>query len=270
MPRTFIYARISSTDRTTANQVAEIRAAGFDVDPKRIVEETISGSVAAKERPGFLKLMDRMEAGDVLVITKLDRLGRDAIDVGSTVRDLSAAGIRVHCLALGGVDLTSSAGAMTMNVLNAVAQFERDLIIERTRAGLERAKAEGKHLGRPPALTDDEKRKVLADLAAGASVSATARKFNVTRQSIIRARKAAGELPAATVPSSTTAPASVAATPSPEAVAAAIERLKVDWSKPKDQRRPPWEIAADVDTMATAHPEDARQVRLALVPPTEG
>ena len=88
--------------------------------------------------------MDRLESGDVLIVTKLDRLGRDAIDVSSTVRTLAEMGVRVHCLALGGVDLTSSAGTMTMNMLNAVAQFERDLLIERTQSGLKRAKSEGR------------------------------------------------------------------------------------------------------------------------------
>jgi len=85
-----------------------------------------------------------MEKGDVLVVTKLDRLGRDAIDVSQTVEKLEKLGIRVHCLALGGVDLTSSSGRMTMNVINSVAQFERDLLIERTQAGLARVES-----GRP-------------------------------------------------------------------------------------------------------------------------
>ncbi|SUB55964.1 Putative DNA-invertase from lambdoid prophage Rac [Brucella anthropi] len=76
--------------------------------------------------------MDKLESGDILIVTKLDRLGRDAIDVSTTVRTLAELGVRVYCLALGGADLTSSAGTMTMNVLNAVAQFERDLLIERT------------------------------------------------------------------------------------------------------------------------------------------
>jgi len=132
--------------------------------------------------------MDRLEAGDVLIVTKLDRLGRDAIDVSSTVMALAEMGVRVHCLALGGVDLTSSAGTMTMNVLNAVAQFERDLLIERTQAGLNRAKAEGKTLGRKATLSEQQKQTVLDDLAAGLSVSAIARKLGTSRQTVMRAR----------------------------------------------------------------------------------
>ncbi|NBA93450.1 recombinase family protein [Pseudomonas sp. R5(2019)] len=151
MSRVFVYARVSSEDQTTDNQVQEVQAAGFAVEPQRVIAETISGSTMAMERPGFQKLVERLEASDVLIVTKLDRLGRSAIDVQSTVKTLADRGVRVYCLALGGADLTSSAGKMTMGVLTAVAEFERDLIVERTQAGLARAKAEGKKLGRPVA-----------------------------------------------------------------------------------------------------------------------
>jgi len=152
MSRAFLYCRVSTSSQFTENQVQEVKAAGFDVQASRVVEETISGSIAAKERSGFQKLLERMESGDVLIVTKLDRLGRNAMDVRQTVERLANDGIRVHCLALGGVDLTSAAGKMTMQVLGAVAEFERDLLIERTQQGLKRAKAEGKKLGRPVAV----------------------------------------------------------------------------------------------------------------------
>lgn len=149
MSRTFAYARVSTTGQTTKNQIEEIRTAGFHVEDHRIVTETISGSVPIARCPEFSRLVDRLEPDDILIVTKLDRLGRDAIDVSSTVKALADEGVRVYCLALGGVDLTSSAGTMTMNVLNAVAQFERDLLVERTQFGLKRAKSEGKVLNRP-------------------------------------------------------------------------------------------------------------------------
>lgn len=190
MPRTFAYARVSTTSQTTENQIQEIEAAGFHVEPRRIVTETVSGSTAIAQRRGFSRLMDRLEAGDVLIVTKLDRLGRDAIDVSSTVKTLAGMGVRVHCLALGGVDLTSSAGTMTMNVLNAVAQFERDLLIERTQSGLNRAKAEGKTLGRPATLSEKQKQVVRDELAGGVSVAALARKLGTSRQTVMRARAA--------------------------------------------------------------------------------
>jgi putative DNA-invertase from lambdoid prophage Rac len=190
MPRTFAYARVSTIDQETQNQATEIAAAGFQVEPHRIVTETVSGSVSIALRNGFSLLLGKMEKGDVLIVTKLDRLGRDAIDVSSTVANLEELGIRVHCLALGGVDLTSSAGKLTMGVINAVAQFERGLLIERTQAGLARAKSEGKTLGRPPALSHEQQETVRQRLSTGESVSAIARDQKVSRQTIMRARDA--------------------------------------------------------------------------------
>lgn len=191
MSRTFAYCRVSTADQTTDNQVREIEAAGFVVDPKRIVVETVSGSVAAGERGGFAKLLDRVESGDVLIVTKLDRLGRNAMDVRATVERLEGEGVRVHCLALGGVDLTSPAGKMTMGVIAAVAEFERDLLIERTQAGLSRAKASGKTLGRPQALTAEEQREVRAARAEGVSLGVLAKRFDVSRAAIQRVEKRA-------------------------------------------------------------------------------
>jgi len=189
MSRVFAYARVSTTDQTTENQLREIKAAGFNIETRRTVVESISGSVAANLRPGFKKLLDKLEAEDILVVTKLDRLGRNAMDVRATVEQLAAAGVRVHCLALGGVDLTSAAGKMTMQVLNAVAEFERDLLIERTKSGISRAKAEGKHLGRKWTLTAEQRKDAARRLAMGETVSALARELNTTRQTIIRVRK---------------------------------------------------------------------------------
>ena len=188
MPRTFAYVRVSTTGQTTEIQIQVIEAAGFQVEPRRIVTETVSGSTAIAQRRGFSKLMDRLESGDVLIVTKLDRLGRDAIDVSTTVKALGEMGVKVYCLALGGADLTSSSGTMTMQVLNAVAQFERDLLIERTQSGLRRAKSEGKILGRPSTLNEEQKQGVRDDLAKEMSVSAIARKFGTSRQTIMRVR----------------------------------------------------------------------------------
>jgi putative DNA-invertase from lambdoid prophage Rac len=188
MSRVFAYCRVSTADQTTDNQLQEIAAAGFTVTPQRTVTETVSGSVAAMERKGFMRLMDKLEDGDVLIVTKLDRLGRNAMDVRTTVEGLQALGVKVHCLALGGVDLTSSAGRMTMQVIAAVAEFERDLLVERTRSGLERAKAQGKSLGRPSALSNEQQEAVRLRLDRGGSVAQLARDFKTSRQTIMRVR----------------------------------------------------------------------------------
>ena len=191
MPRTFAYVRVSTAGQTTDNQLQEIKAAGFSIEPRRAVTETVSGSVATSQRRGFARLLDRLEAGDVLVVTKPDRLGRNAMDVGSTVAKLADLGVRVHCLALGGVDLTSSTGKLTMNVINAVAEFERDLLVERTQAGLNRARAEGKRLGRPASLSAEQQAMVARRLEEGIAVSTLAREFKTSRQTILRIKSAA-------------------------------------------------------------------------------
>jgi putative DNA-invertase from lambdoid prophage Rac len=187
-PRTFAYVRVSTVEQSVASQVHEIEAAGFQMPEYRILTETISGSVPAKQRPQFARLVDRLEPGDILVVTKLDRLGRDAIDVSSTVAELAKIPVRVHCLAFPGLDLTSASGTLTMNVINAVAQFERDLLRERTQIGLAAARAKGKRIGRPRALSTKAEEDARAALAAGESISKIAKRLAVSRATITRLR----------------------------------------------------------------------------------
>ena len=188
MSRVFAYCRVSTTDQNTSNQVQDIRAAGYELDKRRVVEESISGSVAVKDRPSFQKLLERIEEGDVLIVTKLDRLGRNMLDVCATVKLLDTMGVRVVCLQLGGADLTSPSARMTMQILSSVAEFERSLLIERTQSGLARAKAEGKTLGRKPKLDVRQQIEVRARLAEGATVYQVAKDFGVARQVIMRVR----------------------------------------------------------------------------------
>jgi putative DNA-invertase from lambdoid prophage Rac len=192
--RTFLYARVSTPDQTTDNQVVEVQGAGFNVNPRRVIVECISGSSAASERPQFAKLADRLEPDDVLIVTKLDRLGRNAMDVRATVERLAADGVKVYCLALGGMDLTSPTGKMTMGVISAVAEFEKDLLIERTNAGLARARSQGIKLGRKGSLSEKSRTEVLSLLSSGTSVARLARDFSTTRQTIMRIREKGSEL----------------------------------------------------------------------------
>ncbi|MCE4543410.1 MULTISPECIES: recombinase family protein [unclassified Caballeronia] len=193
MGRVFAYCRVSTISQTTENQRNEIVAAGFALAPRRVVEETISGAVPASMRPMFVKLVDRLEEGDVLVVTKLDRLGRNAMDVRATIDRLADVGVKVHCLALGGADLTSAAGRMTMQVLAAVAEFERDLLQERTMAGIRRARSAGTTFGRPRAVNEDQQLVIVRRLEEGATVSQLAREFGTSRQSILRAKSRAAQ-----------------------------------------------------------------------------
>lgn len=123
-------------------------------------------------------------------MTKLDRLGRDAVDVLQTIRDLETRKVRVIVLQLGSTDLTSAAGKLLVSKLAAVAEMERDLLIERTHAGLARADAHGKALGRRPLTTPEQKEEIRTRLAEGETVSSVARSLGCSRATVINIREA--------------------------------------------------------------------------------
>jgi len=183
--RTFGYGRVSTTDQTAENQRRELEQAGFRVQPRRWFTDTISGKVPASQRPEFSKLLDRIEEGDSLVVAKLDRLGRDSIDVEQTLRHLEERGVSVIVLQLGKTDLTSSTGKLIRKVLGAVADMERDLLIERTQAGLARAKAEGKQRGRRWKTSEGQREEIRRRYGMGETVSALARAFQISRGSVL-------------------------------------------------------------------------------------
>lgn len=189
--RIYGYGRVSTTDQTTENQRRELEAMGHSLPAQRWFADTISGKVPALQRPQFAKMMDRMEAGDMLLVSKLDRLGRDMIDVMQTLRLLAERGVRVKVQALGDTDLTSTAGKAVVGILAAVAEMERDMLVERTQAGLSRAKAEGKQLGRPSKTSEADKQTIRERLGAGDTVSQVAKDYGISRASVIAVRDAA-------------------------------------------------------------------------------
>lgn len=185
--RVFGYGRVSTSDQTTENQRRELQQAGYVVQHRRWFADVVSGKVPASQRPEFARLLERIEEGDSLVVSKLDRLGRDSIDVEQTLRLLEERGVSVIVLQLGRTDLTSSTGRLIRKVLGAVADMERDLLIERTRAGLARAKAEGKHLGRRWKTTPEQRAEMRSRHAGGESVSSLARAYRISRGSVLNA-----------------------------------------------------------------------------------
>ena len=192
------YGRCSTLDQDTANQLHELKAAGHDIKPSRwVVDEGVSGSIPAMQRPNFAKLVNRIaEAQDddhreVLVVATLDRLGRDAIDVLQTLDALRDMGVAVRVQALDGTDLNSSAGRFMLQMLAAVAELERNLIRERTAAAQARYVSEGGKLGRPAKTSPDQRaaiRRALVDRASGATVSSLAKQYAVSRATIISIR----------------------------------------------------------------------------------
>ncbi len=184
---TFAYLRVSTSDQTTDNQMLELTQAGYQID-YWFADEGVSGKAAAAQRPKFKEMLDRIREGETLVVSKIDRLGRDAIDVLQTVKALADRQIKVVVHQLGGVDLTSPVGKMMLTMLSALAEMERDLLIERTQAGLARAKAQGKRLGRPAKTNPKQREEILGLLSNNVSVSEVARKFDVSRSVIIGIR----------------------------------------------------------------------------------
>jgi DNA invertase Pin-like site-specific DNA recombinase len=182
---TFAYSRVSTRDQTTANQKLEIEQAGYKVD-YWFSDEGVSGKTAANQRPQFKALLGQIRDGETLVVTKLDRLGRDAQDVGATIKALGARRIEVIVLQLGKLDLTSAAGKLMLTMLAAVAEMERDLLVERTQSGLARAKAEGKTLGRPTKTSDSDRVEIVKLRKSGVSVSALSRTYGISRASVMR------------------------------------------------------------------------------------
>jgi putative DNA-invertase from lambdoid prophage Rac len=190
MTATFAYLRASKNDdvETTTEQRLELEQAGFRVD--HWAEETISAGTDAMGRPGFAAMLEKMRDGETLIVSKLNQLGRDSIDVIATVRMLADRDIRVIVHSLGGVDLASPTGKLLFTMLAAVAEMERDLLIERTQAGIARARSEGKAIGRPFKTTQRQRDDMLAWLAAGETVSAVARKYGISRAAVIAVRVA--------------------------------------------------------------------------------
>jgi len=185
----FAYGRVSTDEQTAENQLIEITKAGYAIDARYwFADEGVSGKVPAMERPQFTKMLDKIREGELLVVSKIDRLGRDAVDVLQTVSSLQDMGVKVIVLQLGNIDLTSPAGKMMLTMLSAVAEMERSLIVERTKAGQARAWAEGKTKGRPSKTTPEQRQEIIAKLQQNISVSAVAREYGISRASVIGIR----------------------------------------------------------------------------------
>jgi putative DNA-invertase from lambdoid prophage Rac len=181
----FAYSRVNTKEQSTENQRLEIERAGDQID-YWFSDEAISGKTSASQRPKFKELLTQIRKGESIVVSKLDRLGRDAIDVATTIKSLAARDIEVIVLRLGKLDLTSPAGKLMLAMLGAVAKMERDLLVERTQAGLARANAKGKKLGRPNKTNEKQRTEIINRPTTGESVSALAIAYNVSRASIIR------------------------------------------------------------------------------------
>jgi DNA invertase Pin-like site-specific DNA recombinase len=176
------YARISTNGQELRMQLEALRAGGCE----KIYKETASG--AKPDRPVLEKVLKALRPGDELVVWRLDRLGRALGHLVTLVEELGVRGVSFSSLHER-IDTGSANGKLQFHMFCALAEFERALISERTKAGLEVARARGKRLGRPAALTPRQVAKAREAVAHGASVAATARKLGVHPRTLHRALK---------------------------------------------------------------------------------
>jgi len=143
------YARVSTEEQNLDLQIEALTEAGCD---RIITDQAQSGAKAAETRPGFSEAMDQLGQNDLLVVWKLDRVGRSIADLIHLLKLFGERGIEFRSLT-DGIDTTTAGGRLVFHIMGALAEFERDLIQERTKAGLRAAKKRGKRLGRPPMLS---------------------------------------------------------------------------------------------------------------------
>lgn len=183
---TYSYLRISTNKgQTTENQRKVVLDGGFAVDVW-CSEDGVSGSIKATDRPVFKDMLSKMVAGDTLIVTMVDRLGRSASDILNVVEMLKAMSVRVRILQFDGIDITSSVGKMMLTCMGAMAELERNILIERTNAGLERTKAQGTILGPKLTITPDVMATLVSRKAAGATLDTLAKEYGVPRNTIAR------------------------------------------------------------------------------------
>lgn len=178
----FHYARVSTDSQVAANQVLQVSQAGFIVN-QYFEDVGVSGTLPAMKRDGFKSMMSKLKSGDTVITVEISRIGRSTSDVLSIVAKFTEMGVRLRVLNLDGIDLTSPMGKLILTVMAACANFERDLLAERTKSGLRRAVAEGKVLGRPSVISKDV---VLTKLNNGSTLKEIATEANVSLRTVQR------------------------------------------------------------------------------------
>ena len=174
------YARVSTDDQDPTAQVNALRVAGCDP----IFVERASGGTM--DRPEWYACNRGLRKGDTLTVVRIDRLGRSLTDLVSTIDDLAARGVHFRSLTEG-IDTSTPLGRMFYQLAAAFAEYERALIRERTRAGIDAARAAGRRIGRPPALTDEQRDFARRLRAQGEGVATIARVLEVSPSTIRRA-----------------------------------------------------------------------------------
>jgi DNA invertase Pin-like site-specific DNA recombinase len=174
------YARVSTYGQTLDAQLEQLRAAGS----VRIYREKASGTQPTRRE--LLRMLKALAPGDVVTVTRIDRLARSTFDLFAIVKQIVDAGAHFRSLAEPWADTTTSTGRLMIAVLGGLADVERDLIRTRTAEGRSRAKARGQHMGRPPKLTPQQQKEARRRRAEGATLKELAKSYNVGRTTNLR------------------------------------------------------------------------------------
>jgi DNA invertase Pin-like site-specific DNA recombinase len=180
---TYGYARVNTDGQTLASQEGQLIAAGCG----KVFAEKVSGA-STDGRKALAAVLRKLSEGDVLVVTRLDRLPRSTRDLLNILDTVAKAEAGFRSLADARADTTSPHGKLMITILGGLAEFERTLIKARTSEGRARAKARGVHMGRPPALTPHQQREALARRDAGEALTEIARTYGVSHTTIGRLR----------------------------------------------------------------------------------
>ena len=178
---------ISTYGQPLDNQLKQLRAAGCS--SRNIYRENVAG--ARPERRELLRMLDRLAPGDVVTVTRIDRLARSTVDLFGSVKRIVDAKAQFRSLAEPWADSTSRTGRLMLAVLGGLADIERDLIRTRTAEGRTRAKAQGKHMGRPPSLTPAQQEEATRQRAQGATLQELADSYDRSISTMRRATRAA-------------------------------------------------------------------------------
>ena len=178
------YARVSTVKQLKGNSIEEQTAKLREAGAVEIITDSYTGT--KMERPNFTALLERLQPGDKLIVTKLDRFARTAVDGGAIVRDLHSRGIIIHILNMGIADSTPM-GKLMVTMLLAFAEFERDMIVERTQSGKDIARANGKQVdGRPKKYSAAQREHAMQLLAEGNSYTDVERMTGISKSTLIR------------------------------------------------------------------------------------
>jgi len=177
------YARVSTYGQTLDSQLERLRAAGYT--SRNIYREKATG--ARPDRRELLRMLDRLQSGDVVTVTRIDRLARSTFDLFGIVKRIMDAKAQFRSLAEPWADTPTSTGRLMLAVLGGLADVERDLIRTRTAEGRSRAKAQGKAMGRPPSLTSEQQKEATRRRAQGATLQELADSYDRSISTMRRA-----------------------------------------------------------------------------------